>query len=191
MLIVLSLWAGNLLIQPFTWNDVKRNIRWIAIVGVVNTVGGWILFIFFKTLFSVAWGMVAGGLAILISGLKWLNIFNHDIFLIFNFFSKSRYRNYIIETYVVYVSLLMVIAQLALRDLTNFGLFYFAELNLLLAGILLLLMSAKEKWNAPWLKDLWQTLTGIFLLIISLIIMSGDTAYFLHVFEQILHSIKL
>ncbi len=190
MLIVLILWAVNLLIQPFTWNDVKRNIRWIAIVGVVNTVSGWILFIFFKILFSVAWGMVAGGLALLISGLKWLNIFNHDIFLIFNFFSKCRYRNYIIETYVVYVSLLMVIAQLAIRNLTNFGLFYFAELNLLLAGILLLFMPVKEKWNAPWLKDLWQTLTGIFLLIISLIIMSGDTAYFLHVFEQILHSIK-
>ncbi|NOX87388.1 MAG: hypothetical protein GXO77_00035 [Calditrichaeota bacterium] len=180
------LW-GSLLLFHIQWQNRLQAIKWLGKFFVINSIAGialgWLSYFFLGTKI----GMIVLGLILLISGFRWIGISKGDFF---SWLVKriGRKNQPLISSYSMFLSFVLIAAQLKIaRPQMDF----FAPVlvfNFLLAGYLLLLSGVKlVKREKIWAKELVSVVSGIYLTVIGLIIMSGDVNYFVTVIENILH----
>ncbi len=153
-------------------------------IFVLNAIYGLLVLLVLDYLHSALSYLILGGI-ILISGLRYLAILDKDIF----YFAEDKIwpnQKVFFRQLVLFTSWLAFIGQsssnlfLELKTLLLFC--------LVLAGLLqLITIAATQLKILEWQKELIITLTGLFLVINSLIIMSGDAGFFLEILEKILH----
>jgi len=153
-------------------------------VFVLNFFSG-VIFLFVFNRFNHQIGYLIIGGILLISGLRYLKILDKDVF----YFAEKPLKpgqRFLVRQLVLFLCWLSFLSQWQAEYFKNLmSLFIF---SLILAGLLQLLMWKRNVIKiVEWQKDLVLTLAGLFLVINSLIIMSGDVAFFLHILEKILH----
>lgn len=127
--------------------------------------------------------LILGGI-LLIAGLRYLAILNKGLF----YWAKTKWsgQNLFIEQLALFTCWLGFVSQSnvdLLKEIEVLLIFDFV-----LAGLLQLIMiKATQLKVLGWQKELIIALTGLFIVINSLIIMSGDVSFFLHILEKILH----
>ncbi len=145
-----------------------------------------VLFLFLFSYFNFFVLKLFMGLIILISGLQQIGILQHDLF---TFMEKKWELN--VKLPIQQISLVICwLSFLSEMDGTTLEKILTSFVFLLfLAGLLhLMILKFSRLKNESWLKDLMITLSGLFLVINSLIYISGDVRFFLGIFEKILHT---
>lgn len=124
------------------------------------------------------------GLVLLISGLRYLAILNKDLFYWGE--NKLQGKSIIVRQLPLFSCWLGFIGQHNMELLQKLNILLI--FSLILAGFLqFIILKATRIKRARWQKELIITLTGLFIIINSLIIMSGDVDFFLRILEKILH----
>jgi len=162
-------------------NGISKYSR-LLILGL-NLVYGFLILLFLDYFKSNITYLIFG-FVLLISGLRYLAILDKDIFYWAE--NKLQGQSVLLRQLPLFSCWLGFVGQsnMELLEKLNILLIF----NLILAGFLqFVILRTSGIKGSGWQKELIIILTGLFIIINSLIIMSGDVDFFLHILEKILH----
>jgi len=148
-----------------------------------NLVYGFLILLFFDY-FKPNITYLIFGFIIMISGLRFLAILDKDLF----YWGEIKFSGHrlLVRQLPLFSCWLGFVGQSNMELLMK--LISLLILNIILAGFLQLgILRVTRIKSLGWRKELSVTLTGLFIIINSLIIMSGDVEFFLHILEKILY----